>query len=230
MNDEVDREEKVRLLDILAESWIILLVVPVIAALLTFVSFYVLNDPEHQAQAILRLSKENADLVTSARVLDPAIVQSGWLKRYSGHVSTAREGLIASLSVNPVEDASTYRITLKASSLDLTIGTPQAVIVSLIENSAPSVDRREFLELRLTNLERSLEDFQASLTQINSLYDGITTHALQSGAIELGSLGASISSLVSQIATTEEAIWTTKMAMRGSISKSEVFRPPAVTT
>lgn len=232
MTDTNDHSDEISLLDLLvviAESWVILLIVPVIAAMLAFASFNVLYDPEHEAQAILRLSKEDAALVSSARVLDPAIVQSGWLERYSGHVSLARERLAASLSASPIEDTGTYSITLRASSAELATGTLQAVIASLIENSAPSADGREFLELRLSDLERSREVFQASLMRINSLFDMVTAEAPQSGTIELGSLGASIATLASQIATTEEAIWRTRMALDGSISASDVVQPPVVT-
>jgi hypothetical protein len=229
INDHRDEVSLLDLLVVIAESWVILLVVPVIAAMLAFASFTLLDDPEHEAQAILRLSKEDAALLTSARVLDPAIVQSGWLERYSGRVSLARERLIASISTSPVEDTGTYRLTLSANSPETATATLQVIIASLIENSAPSADSRELLELRLSNLKRSHEVGQASLMRINSLFDVVTAEALQSGTIELGSLGASIASLVSQISTTEEAIWRTSMALDGSISASDVVQPPVVT-
>lgn len=232
MNDTSDHNDEISLLDILvviAESWVTLLIVPTIAAMLAFASFTLLDNPDYEAQAIVRLTKEDAALVTSARVLDPAIVKSGWLELYSGRVSTARERLVRNISAAPVQDTDTYRITLSADSADVATTTLQAIIDSLIENSAPSADGRELLDLRLTNLKRSLETFQASLMRINALFDVATAESMQSGTIDLGSLGSSIAALVSQIATTEEEIWTTSMALNGSISASNVIQPPVAT-
>ncbi len=232
MTHTSDHNDEISLLDILvviAESWVTLLIVPTIAAMLAFASFTLLDNPDYEAQAIVRLTKEDAALVTSPRVLDPAIDKTGWLERYSGRVSMARESLNQAISATPIEDTGTYRITLSANSADVATTTLQAIIDSLIENSAPSADGRELLELRLSNLERSLEVFQASLMRINSLFDVVAAEALQSGTIELGSLGSSIASLVSQIATTEEAIWRTTMALNGSVSASNVVQPPVAT-
>lgn len=58
MSDEVSRDDDISLLDIavvIAESWVLLLLVPLIAAALTFAALRFLDDPSHTAQATLRL-------------------------------------------------------------------------------------------------------------------------------------------------------------------------------
>lgn len=231
MSDQINRDDEISLLDIavvIAESWVFSLVVPLIAAILAFAGLNFLDMPQHEARAILRMSEEEAALVTSARVLDPAITQSGWIEQYPGRLSRARQALVSSLAVSPVTDADTYAIALTADTRDRAASTLQAIIDSLIENSMPSEDQRIQLELHLAGLERSLDNFQASLDRLNRIYDSVLAGELQGGTIEIGSLGNSITSLVSQIASTEQDILSPPTALRGSISPADVFQPPTV--
>lgn len=230
VSDEISRDDEISLLDIavvIAESWIVLIVVPAVVAALAFLALNLFESPQFRSQAILRIDEGEAAFITSARVLNPAIVDSDWVQREPGSLSGARDRLVESLSITPIEGTGTYNIALTTDDPELSRTMLDAIVASLIENSAPSDVDRQRLELRLDVLRRSLANFQSSLERLNQLYDQLNSGTSPTMAtIELGNLGGSIVSLVTQIATTEQDILSTELALQGSVSVSDIFQAP----
>ncbi|WP_421952719.1 Wzz/FepE/Etk N-terminal domain-containing protein [Pelagibacterium sp.] len=206
MSDEVSRDDDISLLDIavvIAESWVLLLLVPLIAAALTFAALRFLDDPSHTAQATLRLPQQAHTMLTTPEVLDPAIVTSAWSERHPGSLAQARHALARSLAINPVEPAGTYSITLTADSTELAVPTLEAVVTSLVEVSSVEQEDGIALEQRLEILNRSLSIQQSSLDSLIELSDRLTTAGSdQDLTAELNTVSQSIVAISNQIATT----------------------------
>src|SRR5690606_16034529 len=150
-----------------------------------------LDTPQYRSEAIVRLSEEEAMLVTSARVLDTAITSSSWAQHHPGRLSAAREQLAQSLSVSAIGGTGTYSITLTAAQPEAADPTLEAIIAALIEASAPTDAERGQMELRLETLARSLANLHSSLDRLDQPYEGIGSGSM-SAAVELGNLGTSL--------------------------------------
>lgn len=225
VNDEIS------LLDIavvLAENWLLIIVTPLVAALLTFAILWTVTPPQYNSEALVRLNVEDASLLTSARILNPAILNSSYIEGYAGTLSRARQDLVENdLTITAQEGTGLYRLAVRGKTPEAAQGLLRAILNSLIENSTPTASRRALLELELQLAEASVTELNATLERLNRIADGTETGGVGSAAT-LGEIGQSIVALLTNIETRRSDMLRIQEALEGSVSADDIIQPPTI--
>ncbi len=221
--------DEISLLDIavvLAENWLLLVLVPIFAALVAFGALWSLTPRSYDSEALVRLNADDAALLTSARVLNPAILNSSYIEGYEGALSRARQALIQEdLTITPQEGTELYRLQVSGRTPDGAQQLLQAILNSLIENSTPSASQQNLLELELQMAEASVSELQGTLDRFNRIADDVESGASDSAAT-LGEIGQSIVTILTNIETRRADMLRIEEALEGSVSEEDIIQPP----
>jgi capsular polysaccharide biosynthesis protein len=221
--------DEISLLDIavvLAENWLLLVIVPIFAALVAFGALWSLTPRSYDSEAIVRLNADDAALLTSARILNPAIIGSSYIEGYEGTLSRARQALVQDdLTITPQEDTNFYRIAVRERTPEGAQQLLQAILNSLIENSTPTASRQELLELELQLAETSVAELESTLNRLNRIADGVESGGGGSAAT-LGEIGQSIVAILSNIETRRAEMLRIQEALQGSVSAEDIIQSP----
>lgn len=231
MTESETINDEISLLDIavvLAENWLLLLIVPLIAAFLAVAALWTLTPRQYDSEALVRLNANDAALLTSARILNPAILNSNYIDGYEGTLSRARQDLIANdLTITPQEDTDLHRITIRGRTPEGAQQLLRAILNSLVENSTPTPSRRALLELELQLAEASVAELNSTLERLNRIADGVETGG-SSSAATLGELGQSIVAILSNIETRRAEMLQIQEALEGSVSADDIIQTPTI--
>ena len=212
MDDEID------LLDLLvtvAESWKLLVFVPLLVGVLSFatMSTYQLS---YVSNAILRLSEEEVAVLHSAPVLDPLLEPFGYLARADGVQEDAREALKMDLTSSVDKRTKLVSISAKASSPETAQQMSSQAVVRLLEELTPKGQRK-------TSIMQSIEIREQAVAVTEQSFANLVE------AFPKGSVGASnaeqavtsIAALVTLILENKQAIQDLKLQL--SPKGAEVF-------
>lgn len=221
--------DEISLLDIavvLAENWLLLVIVPILAALVAFGVLWSLTPRSYDSEALVRLNADDAALLTSARILNPAILNSSYIEDYEGALSRARQALVQEdLTITPQEGTDLYRLQISGRTPDGARQLLQSILNSLIENSTPTASQRNLLELEQQLAEASVSELQSTLDRLNRIADGVESGDSGSAAT-LGEIGQSIVTILTNIETRRSDMLRIEEALEGSISEEDVIQTP----
>lgn len=230
MPETLPPNDEISLLDIaaaIAESWMLLVFGPLIVGLSVLGFVHFVQPDRYASTAILHVSQEEAALLQSATVVDPAIREAGLDSSFDDIAAARRAVLENGLNTERLDGAELLRVTVTAGSPQSANALLTALITELIRNSAPRDDERRALEQKLQALERSVQNMNDSLRRLNALYDRAIDGDSNAMA-SLGDAGQSYATLISGIAETEEAIVSAQMALEGSVSPSDIVQKPTL--
>ena len=212
MDDEIDLLD---LLVTLAESWKLLIFVPLLVGALTAVgtTFFQLS---YQSNAILRLTEEEVAVLHSAPVLDPLLEPFGYLARADGVQEDAREALKKDLTSSVDKRTKLVSISAKASSPETAQQMNSQAVVRLLEELTPKGQRK-------TSIMQSIEIREQAIAVTEQSFAKLVE------AFPKGSVGASnaeqavtsIASLVTLILENKQEIQDLKQQL--SPKGAEVF-------
>ncbi|WMT89358.1 Wzz/FepE/Etk N-terminal domain-containing protein [Pelagibacterium sp. H642] len=229
MTETETANDEISLLDIavvLAENWLLLVVVPIITALLAFGLLWTLTPRQYDSEALIRLNADEAALLTSARILNPAILNSDYIEGYQGTLSQARQNLIENdLTIAPQADTSFYRLSVSGRTPEDAQQLLRAILNSLVENSTPTPSRRALLELEMQLAEASVSELNATLERLNRIADSVESGG-SSSAASLGEIGQSIVAILSNIESRRAEMLQIQEALEGSVSADDIIQTP----
>lgn len=231
MTESETINDEISLLDIavvLAENWLLLVVVPLVAALLAFGLLSTVTPRQYDSEALIRLDANDAALLTSARILNPAILNSSYIDDYQGTLSRARQSLVDNdLTVTPQTDTDLHRITIRGRTPEGAQQLLRAILNSLIENSTPTSSQRALLDLELQLAEASVAELNGTLERLNRIADGAEASASGSAAT-LGEIGQSIVAILTNIETRRADMLRIREALEGSVSVDDIIQTPTI--
>lgn len=222
--------EEVSLLDIfvaMAESWMLLVLGPLVVGLSVLAFIYFGAPDRYVSTAILQISPEEAALLESASVIDPAVRATDWARGYGTAAEARRAVIERALTTEKLEDVEYFRVSITGRSPESAHALLRALVSELIRNSAPRDDARAALEQKLEALERSAEEMKRSLVRLNALYDRAISSDPSTIAL-LGDAGQSYATLISRIAETEQEIVSVRLELEGSVSSSDIVQQPTL--
>ena len=204
MDDEID------LLDLLvtvAESWKLLIFVPLLVGALTAVgtTFFQLS---YQSNAILRLTEEDVAILHSAPVLDPLLEPFGYLARADGVQEDAREALKKDLTSSVDKRTKLVTISAKASSPETAQQMSSQAVARLLEELTPK-------GLRKTSLVQSIEIHEEAVAAAKDSFEKLI-EASPKGSVTLSNpdqTGSSIAALVALILANKQKIQDLKQQL-----------------
>ncbi|WP_274424660.1 Wzz/FepE/Etk N-terminal domain-containing protein [Chelativorans sp. YIM 93263] len=226
-----ESDNEISLLDIaaaIAQFWVLLLVVPVLVGAAAFVGLQFFQSDRYESSAILQISAGEAALLQSARVIDPAIRESGWLQRFDGRLTEARGALSRNMTVEKMNEVDYYRVSIVDRSPDAANRLLNGLVEALIASSVPRGNARAALENRLQTLERTQSELSASLNRVNEYYENATDGGSGGTVVFTSEIGSSLVALINDIASNEREIFTTRMALAGSVSESDIIQEPTL--
>ncbi len=224
------QNDEISLLDLavaIAESWMLLVFGPLLIGLAVFSYLHFSQSDSYRAEAMVAMSQEEAALLQSASVIDPAI-QAGLSDANHGTVAAARQALLENrLSVQKLDNADYFRVSVTGTSPEETQALLTRLLDQLIQNSVPRGDKRRVLEQKLEALERSRQSLIDNLERLNAIYDQ-AGEGNWSAMTMLSNANQSSVLLISSIATTEQDILSTQLALQGSVSPADIIQEPTL--
>ena len=187
MDDEID------LLDLLvtvAESWKLLIFVPLLVGVLSFatLSTYQLS---YQSNAILRLSEEEVAILHSAPVLDPLLEPFGYLARADGVQEDAMEALKKDLTSSVDKRTKLVTISAKASSPETAQQINSQAVVRLLEELTPK-------GLRKTSIVQSIEIHEEAVAAATDSFEKLI-EGFPKGSMTLSNPDQPVSSIAALV-------------------------------
>ncbi|WMT92650.1 Wzz/FepE/Etk N-terminal domain-containing protein [Pelagibacterium sp. H642] len=229
MTESETANDEISLLDIavvLAENWLLLVVVPILAALVAFGLLWTLTPRQYDSEALIRLNADEAALLTSARILNPALLNSDYIEGYEGTLSQARQALVQNdLTITAQENTSLYRLSIRGRTPEGAQQLLRAIINSLVENSTPTPSQRARLELELQLAEASVSELNATLERLNRIADSVESGGSASPTT-LGEIGQSIVAILSNIESRRAEMLQIQEALEGSVSADDIIQTP----
>lgn len=234
MNESETPADEIGLLDIavvIAESWRLLVIVPLLAGIVAYFGLSWATAPQYQSEATLRTNATGVSYFSTARVLDGPILKSELFNQFERSLSRARQALIDDrLKVTPVDGTSLYRVRL------IDNHSPEEaqrflteILRSSIVNSTPTDTDRQRLELRKQQLETSLVELQASLGRINRLADRRLEQGSETGIdAGVGEIGQAAVAILSSIESRRVDLFNIESSLAGSISEADIVQSPTL--
>lgn len=211
---------------VIAESWKLLLIVPLLAGALVYFGLSMITAPLYTSQALVQTSSGEIALLQSARVLDGPMRESSWLTDYNGSLSQARAALLDAIDIRAVEDTGFYHVKLTHRSAESAQTILTLILQELVNQSKPTGSNRDALDLTLNIQQEGLAELSASLTRLNRFYDR-TLAASETDTISVvAETGQSIVALVSNIEARRQEIATTTQMLDGTIQADDIIQPP----
>ena len=188
MDDEID------LLDLLvtvAESWKLLIFVPLLVGALTAVgtTFFQLS---YQSNSILRLTEEEVAVLHSAPVLDPLLEPFGYLARADGVQEDAREALKMDLTSSVDKRTKLVSISAKASSPETAQQMSSQAVVRLLEELTPKGQRK-------TSIVQSIEIHEEAVAAAKDSFEKLI-EAFPKGSMTLSNPDQRVNSIAALVA------------------------------
>jgi hypothetical protein len=143
-SDEID------LLDLLvtvAESWKLLVFVPLAVGISVFSLFSLFAQNTFQSNSVLKIFKDT-DYVAglySNTVLDPLLDEFGFIAKAKGNVESARGALAGSITHTINRNATAITISVKANSPEMAQNLNARIVKNLIELNNPRGNEKEIL-------------------------------------------------------------------------------------
>lgn len=230
-DSETTPTDEISLLDIavvIAENWLVLVIAPLLAGLIAGGILWVTTPRIYDSEALVQMNSTDAALLRSARVLNPAILNSTYLDGYAGSLSRARQQLLEDiLEISAEGDTGLYRIRTSFDSPEEARDLLQRIINSLIANSTPTTTEAELLDIRLQQARTAIVQLEESLGRLNRLADELENETA-SNSTTLGELGQSIVTLVDNIERRYSQVFQLEEALQGSISTQDVIQEPTL--
>ena len=197
MDDEID------LLDLLvtvAESWKLLIFVPLLVGVLTFatVSTYQVS---YQSNAILRLSEQEVAVLHSAPVLDPLLEPFGYMGRANGVVENARMALTQDLTSAVNKQTKLVTISAKSSKPEIAQQINTQAISRLMDELTPKGLAKAGILQSIEYRQQAVDISERSFAQLVEAFPKGSV-----GASNAEQAVTSISSLVSLVLENKQAI------------------------
>lgn len=230
MSDTDIAQDEISLMDIavvIAENWIFLVIVPLIAGAAAYFGLPLMEDKPYRSEAILQIDAREAASFSSATVLDAPIMESGLFNANTQTLSTARQTLInGQLSVSAIGNTDLYRVSLTStSSPEQTQQLLNAIINSAIANSSPTGLARGRMELQAEQLASSIDALQGTLRRVNSsISDTPIGGEGVAGEAMTRDIGQSAVSIIEGIELRRLQLFNIQAEMEGSISESDVVQ------
>ncbi|WP_421952733.1 Wzz/FepE/Etk N-terminal domain-containing protein [Pelagibacterium sp.] len=230
-DSETTPTDEISLLDIavvIAENWLVLVIAPLLAGLIAYGILSVTTPRVYDSEALVQMNSTDAALLRSARVLNPAILNSTYLDGYAGSLSRARQQLVDNvLEVGAEGDTGLYRIRTSFDSPEEARDLLQRIINSLIANSTPTTTEAELLDIRLQQARTAIVELEESLGRLNRLTEELENGTALNSAT-LGELGQSIVTLVDNIERRHAEVFQLQESLQGSISSQHVVQEPTL--
>lgn len=209
---------------VIAENWILIVIVPLVAGILAYVGLTLSATPQYRSEAVLQLDASDAAMLSSIQALTGAVIAE-----HADSVSAKSQALSGHLSVARIDDAELYRLTL------VTDAAPQqaqrylqAIIDAAIQNSIPSDSQRQQLEARQQQVEFSLAELQDSLRRLNQLADRSLQTSGASSGMTPGDFGTSTVSILRSIEKRQSDLLNIQTSINGSISENDIVQLPTL--
>jgi uncharacterized protein involved in exopolysaccharide biosynthesis len=216
-------DDEIDLLDLLvtvAESWKLLVFVPVLVGIVAFTGATFLKPSFYQSSAILRLSEDQISVLHSAPVLDPLTESFGYLSEAQGIKEDAREALKKDLVGAVDKRSKLLTISAMSNSPEQAQKLNQQAVQLLLEELMPKglakTNILQLIEIR----KQAVALAETSFEQLVSAYSKMGSNAPNAAQ---GS--SSIASLVTLVLDGKNAIQG--MEQQLIIRGSEVFVQPA---
>lgn len=216
--------DEISLMDILvtlAESWKLLVAIPLLASVAAAVTLWFVEAREYRSVALLRITAAQAAMLQTARVLDTPLRQSGWVERYGPTLSSARERMIEKMTVTPVTDGGFYRVTLVDETAESAQSTLSSIVASLILLSVPTEEDRQVAEMQLEGHRQALAELQSHLGKIGNTYENgsVTSH---------GDIGQSVVTLLADIDRRRQSILDIELSLVSSVKQADILQRPSL--
>jgi LPS O-antigen subunit length determinant protein (WzzB/FepE family) len=143
-------DDEIDLLDLLvtvAESWKLLVFVPLLVGISVFSLFSLIAQNTFQSNSVLKIYKDT-DYVAglySNTVLDPLLDEFGFIAKAKGNVESARGALAGSISHTINRNATAITISVKADSPEMAQNLNARIVKNLIELNNPRGNEKEIL-------------------------------------------------------------------------------------
>jgi uncharacterized protein involved in exopolysaccharide biosynthesis len=203
-------DDEIDLLDLLvtiAESWKLLVFVPLLAGALTatVTTFF---KPIYQSTAIVRLTEEEAAVLHSAAVLDPLLEPFGYIEKANGIVEDARQALKGDLSSASDKRTKMVTISAKAASPEAAQQLNTQAIARLVNELTPKGQEKASIEQSIAIRQQAIAVTEQSFAKLLE-------------AFLKGNLGASnaeqaitnISALVSLVLTNKQEVHSMELSL-----------------
>jgi LPS O-antigen subunit length determinant protein (WzzB/FepE family) len=216
-------DDEIDLLDLLvtvAESWKLLVFVPVLVGMVAFTGATFLKPSFYQSSAILRFSEDQVSVLHSAPVLNPLTESFGYLSEAQGIREDAREALKKDLLGAVDKQSKLVTITAMSSSPEQAQKLNQQAVQLLLEELTPKgLAKANILQL----IEFRKQAIAAAETSFKQLVPATSKGG--SGVVDAEQTSASISSLVTLMLDNKNAIQVMEQLL--VVQGSEVFVQPA---
>lgn len=224
MDAHYPHDGEISLIDLLvtvAESWKLLVILPVLVGAVAFLGLWFGEGREYRSVALLRISTGQAAMLQTARVLDVPLRENGWIERYGPTLSSARENLLSRLTLSPVDGANFYRVSLIDETPEHAQRTLNSIINSLIVNSVPTEEDRQLAEMQLEGHRSALVELESHIEKIGRTYEN-------GSAIALGEIGHSVVALLADIDKRRQAIAALELSLVSSVKQADILQWPSL--
>jgi len=170
-NNSITPSDEIDLLDLLvtmAESWKLLVLVPVLVGVLVFSIGTITAQNTYQSNSVLKTSK-NTDYVVwlySNTVLDPLLDEYGFTAKAKGNVELARKTLAGGISYSINRNASAITISVNADSPEMAQSLNARIVKNLIELNNPRGNEKQ-------TILKALEQHQKGMDLAQKAVDGL---------------------------------------------------------
>jgi uncharacterized protein involved in exopolysaccharide biosynthesis len=154
----IPADDEIDLLDLLvtiAESWKLLLFVPLLVGVMaaTIATYF---KPIYQSSAIVRLAEEEVAVLHSAAVLDPLLEPFAYRQKAKGVVEDARQALKQDLTYNTDKRTKLVTISAKAASPELAQQLNTRAIALLLDELTPKGLTKFQIEQSIADRENAI--------------------------------------------------------------------------
>lgn len=163
----IQAEDEIDLLDLLvtiAESWKLLLFVPLLVGAMTatIATFF---PPTYQSSAIVRLAEEEVAVLHSAAVLDPLLEPFAYSQKAQGILEDARQALKQDLSYSTDKRTKLVTISAKAASPEQAQQLNTQAIARLLDELTPKGQEKANIEALMAIRQQAADVAEQSLAQ-----------------------------------------------------------------
>lgn len=231
--EDVDysHDDEISLLDlavVIAESWKLLIIVPLLAGIMAYFVIGSTTPRMYTSEALIQADANQIALLESARVLNDPIRESSLLSKHDGRLTIARTNLIDAMDVEKLDGTEMYRVKLTLDDPDEANQLLTRIITKLIQESEPTGQYREMLELRLEAQQAALGDLTDTFARLNQGYSHLLTGTDERSPTIQGEIGQSFVTLISSIESKRQEVARTTRQLNGSLSQDDVIQTPTL--
>jgi uncharacterized protein involved in exopolysaccharide biosynthesis len=164
----IPADDEIDLLDLLvtiAESWKLLLFVPLLVGVMaaTIATYF---KPIYQSSAIVRLAEEEVAVLHSAAVLDPLLEPFAYRQKAKGVVEDARQALKQDLTYNTDKRTKLVTISAKAASPELAQQLNTRAIALLLDELTPKGQDKANIEVLMAIRQQAADVAEQSFARL----------------------------------------------------------------